>query len=92
MLSTYAPLATTPALSRQPGPVARMFSWLAACSAHNRQRNALSLLTDEELRDVGLTRADVARECGRWPWDGPMLNGLRPAPLQPYRPLVRSMS
>ena len=92
MTTTYAPLATVPSVSANASPLARLAAWLAACSAHNSQRQALSLLTDRELEDVGLSRADVARECGRWPWDGPMLDRLRRATPRPYRPLVRSMT
>jgi uncharacterized protein YjiS (DUF1127 family) len=45
------------------------FAWLAACRETARQRHALELLDDDRLRDIGLTRADVAREAGRNPWD-----------------------
>jgi uncharacterized protein YjiS (DUF1127 family) len=34
----------------------------------SRQRRALALLSDEFLRDVGLTRHDVAREIARSFW------------------------
>ena len=44
--------------------------WLKACLARNRQRRDLGLLSEEQLRDIGLTAADVRRECRRWPWDG----------------------
>jgi uncharacterized protein YjiS (DUF1127 family) len=45
--------------------------WLGTCLRRSRQRRHLAELDDHLLRDVGLSRADVARECGRWPWDGP---------------------
>ena len=35
-----------------------------------RQRRALARLDDRMLKDVGLSRADVARELGRRFWDG----------------------
>ena len=35
---------------------------------HMRQRRALALLSDEGLRDIGLTRHDVAREIGKPFW------------------------
>ena len=44
--------------------------WLKACLARSRQRRDLGLLSEDELRDIGLTAADVQRECRRWPWDG----------------------
>jgi uncharacterized protein YjiS (DUF1127 family) len=46
-------------------------AWLGACLERSRQRRDLGGLSDELLKDIGLTRAEVARECGRWPWDGP---------------------
>jgi len=33
-----------------------------------RGRETLALLTDRELRDIGLNRGDVARECGKPFW------------------------
>jgi uncharacterized protein YjiS (DUF1127 family) len=34
----------------------------------SRSRETLAQLSDRELRDVGLTRADVVRECGKPFW------------------------
>ena len=31
-----------------------------------RQRRDLALLDDAQLRDIGVTRAEAARECSRW--------------------------
>jgi len=92
MATTYAPLATVPSISRKPNRLARLAAWFAACSAHSRQRQTLSLLTDDELKDIGLSRTDVGRECGRWPWDGPMLGRLTCHTPRPYRAIVRSMT
>lgn len=44
-----------------------------ACCIHrwierSRQRSALSRLGDEHLLDLGLSRADVARECAKPFW------------------------
>lgn len=36
-----------------------------------RQRRDLAGLSDAQLRDIGLTRADAVREAGRAPWDLP---------------------
>jgi uncharacterized protein YjiS (DUF1127 family) len=47
----------------------RVAAWLGAYLERSRQRRALAELDAHLLRDVGLSRADVARECGRWPWD-----------------------
>jgi uncharacterized protein YjiS (DUF1127 family) len=34
-----------------------------------RQRRALEALSDAGLKDIGLSRADVARELAKWPWE-----------------------
>jgi uncharacterized protein YjiS (DUF1127 family) len=34
-----------------------------------RGRLRLRELDEAQLKDVGLSRADVERECRRWPWD-----------------------
>lgn len=36
-----------------------------------RQRRALSQLTQEQLADIGITRADARRESQRPVWDAP---------------------
>ncbi|HKH34483.1 MAG TPA: DUF1127 domain-containing protein [Beijerinckiaceae bacterium] len=67
-------------------------AWLGACLERSRQRRDLGRLSDELLKDIGLCRADVAHECGRWAWDGlpiPKLGGLSPRPDQAT---VRSMT
>jgi uncharacterized protein YjiS (DUF1127 family) len=46
-------------------------AWLRACLERSRQRRDLADLSEHLLKDIGLSRADVARECDRWPWDGP---------------------
>lgn len=43
--------------------------WIGRCLARRQGRLALGALTDEQLKDVGLTRGDVEREIGRRPWD-----------------------
>ena len=74
-----------------PRPQARSWigafaAWLQACIERSRQRRDLSLLSDEQLKDIGLSRTDVARECGRWPWDGPEARRARLATTPPVRP------
>ena len=54
-------------------------AWFTACLKRSRQRRDLAGLSDELLKDIGLSRADVARECGRWPWDGAPTARLRGA-------------
>ena len=60
-------------------PVTRpgFVSWIRRCTAfieicltRQNERRCLGELTDEQLKDIGLSRADVDRECRRWPWDG----------------------
>ena len=53
--------------------LARMLRWLAATVLRAwperiRQRGRLTELTDAQLRDVGLTRADVRRETEKPFW------------------------
>ena len=48
----------------------RLFgTWVARSMEVMRTRRHLSRLNDEALRDLGLTRADVAAECARPFWD-----------------------
>ena len=42
--------------------------WAGTCAQRRRQRLALAELDDRLLGDVGLTRADVARETEKRPW------------------------
>jgi uncharacterized protein YjiS (DUF1127 family) len=44
--------------------------WLELCFARWHERCALRGLSDDQLKDIGLSRADVERERRRWPWDG----------------------
>jgi uncharacterized protein YjiS (DUF1127 family) len=65
-------------------------AWLSACLERSRQRRDLAHLSEHLLKDVGLSRADIARECGRWPWDGPPTATLGKSSLGPIRqPFVR---
>jgi len=47
----------------------RAAAWLSACLERSRQRRHLAGLGDDLLNDIGLSRADVGRECGRWSSD-----------------------
>jgi uncharacterized protein YjiS (DUF1127 family) len=48
--------------------------WLQSldrCLTCRRERRQLRELDAAQLKDIGLSRADVERECRRWPWDCP---------------------
>lgn len=54
---------------RQPqGLPRRALAWLSAAREHSRQRRALSDLSDDLLKDIGLTRRDVAAETAKPFW------------------------
>jgi uncharacterized protein YjiS (DUF1127 family) len=41
---------------------------LGQCSARAAERRALSRLTDWELHDIGISRAEAAGEAEKWFW------------------------
>ncbi len=47
---------------------AMAWRWAGSCARRRRQRLALAELDDRLLGDIGLTRADVARETEKRPW------------------------
>jgi uncharacterized protein YjiS (DUF1127 family) len=49
-------------------PVAAAFVLIARWIDRARQRQALAALDDRELRDIGITRAEAAREAGKPFW------------------------
>lgn len=46
----------------------RLIDWLIIGLERQRQRQALAALTDAQLTDIGLSRADVARETLKSFW------------------------
>jgi uncharacterized protein YjiS (DUF1127 family) len=46
----------------------RLLPLLAEWRRRLRSRGALARLCDRELRDIGLTRSDLARECAKPFW------------------------
>jgi uncharacterized protein YjiS (DUF1127 family) len=55
--------------SKQPThPFVAAFVLIARWLERTRQRNALAGLNDHELRDIGITRVDAARECEKPFW------------------------
>jgi uncharacterized protein YjiS (DUF1127 family) len=69
MHGIYQPIPMAPAASRRTRAAAWL-AWLGLCLMRRRERLMLQELSDDQLRDIGLSRADVERECRRWPWDG----------------------
>lgn len=44
------------------------FDWLAACQERSRQRRSLAAMDDAQLKDIGLSRADIQREVSQPFW------------------------
>jgi uncharacterized protein YjiS (DUF1127 family) len=49
-------------------PFAAAWILIASWIGRTRQRNALATLDDRMLQDIGITRYDAARECGKPFW------------------------
>ena len=49
-------------------PVAAAWRMIARWIERRRQRDALARLDDRALRDIGITRAEAARECEKPFW------------------------
>jgi len=49
-------------------PAAAAVMLIARWIERTRQRKALAALDDHQLRDIGVTRVDAARECGKPFW------------------------
>lgn len=47
------------------------WGWLLAADCSHRHRAALTRLTDAQLRDVGLTRAQIDGQAGKSVWNAP---------------------
>ena len=55
-------------LRRSARGVGVILAWWWECRSRARQRRDLAALSDWGLRDIGLSRADVEGESGKWPW------------------------
>ena len=62
------PYSTWRPRRRRIHPMAAAWVLLATWIERTRQRNALAALDDDQLRDIGITRLDAARECGKPFW------------------------
>ena len=64
MPATHAPRAARPRV------VLRMTALVASWRDRARERHQLARLDDRALRDIGLSRCDVAEEVGKPFWRG----------------------
>jgi len=44
------------------------WAWLGQCRVRAAERRALSRLTEWELKDIGISRAEAGAEAEKWPW------------------------
>jgi uncharacterized protein YjiS (DUF1127 family) len=62
------PYSTWHAQRKRLHPVAAAGVLIARWIERSRQRKALAGLDDHQLRDIGITRVDAARECDKPFW------------------------
>lgn len=51
------------------GVARRVLVWVEGCTQRSRSRKALLELTEDQLKDIGISAADAYREGIRLPWD-----------------------
>ena len=68
--STNAAVRTAPPRAVFRKRLCRLVRFVVGVHERWRERQALAELDDGMLDDIGLTRAERDRECGRLPWDG----------------------
>lgn len=66
MMAIDMDLTTDTGRRRRPFPFARLRNAVSAWLVRSRDRRALAALDDRTLRDLGLTRYDVAAAIARW--------------------------
>jgi uncharacterized protein YjiS (DUF1127 family) len=49
-------------------PARAIRAWILRCAERAEERRILAQLTDWELRDIGITRADANAEADKWCW------------------------
>ena len=54
------------ALAKQ--AAADFWAWLGQCRARAAERRALARLTEWELHDIGISRAEADAEAEKWSW------------------------
>jgi uncharacterized protein YjiS (DUF1127 family) len=68
MPSIIPAVIRAPARGSTIAAAARLLALLSTWIDRSRQRRHLQRLSDDRLKDIGLTRADVAREAGKSFW------------------------
>jgi uncharacterized protein YjiS (DUF1127 family) len=49
-------------------PARGILVWALRCAERASERRALARLTDWQLRDIGISRAEADAEAGKWSW------------------------
>ncbi len=45
-----------------------ILAWVLRCAERSAQRRTLAQMTDWQLRDIGISRAEADGEAGKWCW------------------------
>jgi uncharacterized protein YjiS (DUF1127 family) len=45
-----------------------ILAWALRCAERSAQRRTLTQMTDWQLRDIGISRAEADGEAGKWCW------------------------
>ena len=45
-----------------------ILAWVLRCAERSTQRRTLAQMTDWQLRDIGISRAEADAEAGKWCW------------------------
>jgi uncharacterized protein YjiS (DUF1127 family) len=69
MHGTHKPIPSRQRVRPRPGRITAWIAWLDRCLTCRHERRRLRELDGDQLKDIGLSKADVERECRRWPWD-----------------------
>jgi uncharacterized protein YjiS (DUF1127 family) len=69
MHGTHKPIPSRQRTRPRPGRIMAWIAWLDRCLTCRRERRRLRELDGDQLKDIGLSKADVERECRRWPWN-----------------------
>lgn len=76
-MTTLTHASTAPRIRATSGKRTGILGWVMSIDAALRQRDSLRRLSDHQLADAGLTRADAEFEAARPVWDAPIQFRLR---------------